>query len=309
MNNEQNPQEVTTQPQNTTQSLQPRPAGSVQPPAPQASPAQAQPQSLTQVQQPQPLQPVQSQPQSLQPSQPPVVQNPAVSPNPQQATGVVNGAPVAAGPVFSNSQSMQQETKRKLPKWAIITLSVFLFIAVAIAVIVLVFLARFSTYTYEDDNGTRYSLKYYKGSTIKSTSETPRDNEPGRFPSKFLTAPSGKYPLGISITKKRENSSSLYSDQNNSLCKDPAFKLDSPADGQSDIVCHINVGDKEVVYFYEISDGDDKHLVIIMQEVDLVVPKNEKEAYIDRLLKDPDRNLRDFNNDLQFILPSIKVIH
>ncbi|PID99110.1 hypothetical protein CSA80_03275 [Candidatus Saccharibacteria bacterium] len=300
MNNEQNPQEAATQPQNTTQPLQPQAAEPVQPPAPQASPAQAQPQSPTQAQPP-----AQPQPQPLQPSQP---QQPTANPNPQQTASPVNGAPVAAGPALSNSPNTQQEKKRKFPKWAIITLSVLLFIAAAIAIIALVFPGRFSTYTYEDSKGTQYSLKYYKESTTQSVSGLPGSSAITSAPLKFLTAPSGKYPLAISITKTSEYSRSLYSGEDNPLCEDPAFKLDNPADGQSDIVCHVTVDDKELMYFYEISDGDDKHLVIITQDFDTTVPESSRKAYMKKLLDDPDFNLRDFNDDLQVILPSIKVV-
>ncbi|QQS18537.1 hypothetical protein IPL68_00255 [Candidatus Saccharibacteria bacterium] len=154
-------------------------------------------------------------------------------------------------------------------------------------------------------------MKYFKGATLKPASDFVHSENDFQFRgSDFLVASSGKYPLAIQINLN--NGDSLYA--NNALCAKPAFKLKQVGDGQSDVICHLLPGNqKEYLYMYEFKSGGNKYLVLLVQYIKAFdnppTDADEVKELTDKLSRDSELDLRNFKDDLQIILPSIKVVN
>ena len=232
-------------------------------------------------------------------------------PFPPPPTNPPVGQSGLTGPIGGSDPALRQRRKRRLPKWLKIVLIVIAVLLIGIILIGVWHDLQFTSYTYKDKQGTEFSLRFYKGATMKPATAMPPllgDNTPNSGAmSDFLVAGSGKYPLSLYIAKTSDD---LYS--KNALCREPALKLDTPAAGQSDVVCDLVPGDdKEYVYFYQIADSKNKYLVVITQDFGAYseVSPADAEARQAQLLDDPELDLRQFNADLQTILPSIKVAY
>jgi hypothetical protein len=234
-------------------------------------------------------------------SQPVVYTQPLLQPQP---------TPVAylAMPISQNTIDAVKP-KRRIPRWLKILLGVITALATLVAIAIVMYLSSFETVTYEEDSGTTFKIKYYKNAILKPAADFVHSEKDFPFHgSDFLVQSSGKYPLAIQINK--HNTDSLYT--KDALCADPAFKLNQAREGQSDVVCHLYPGNhQEILYLYEYKSGGDRYLVSMIQHIEALdnPPTDPQEAQelSDKILNDPEYDLRNFNEDLQIILPSIAV--
>lgn len=236
------------------------------------------------------------------------------SPQPPTNPAIGHNA-VITQPIGSNNPEFQPGRKRgfRCPTWLIVVLvalvSVGAVLAMAIGAVLLVATqpTELTASTYRDASGTQYSLQFYENAALKPASEMPGGGRDGGGISHWLVAPFGKYPLAIGMRLQEPDKPSLYDTEE--LCAHPILTLRTPAPGQSNIVCSIFTGGHEYMYFYEIHRGDQKYIVAIVQYFDgNNVPISEAQAFQEKMLNDPELDLRNFNEDLQTILPSIQVV-
>lgn len=239
-----------------------------------------------------------------------VLPQPAATPMPsaEAALATQPAPPVSPAPppdvaAYIGMSSSQPNPPQGSKKWLIIGAGILLLIIIVVIGIVVIYFANpLQTTSYDNGQGNRFTLKFYRAGTVKPAASLPPFTAGKPFTgAPFLVGPTHQ-GTALALRISKNTGKSIY--ENSSLCKSPVFKVAGGLNGQSGDVCALRGGGKDYLYFFEVKHGADRFLVFMLEDYDYA-KANQNAALAKQVSARID--LKKYAKDLQTILSSIQV--
>lgn len=254
-------------------------------------------------------------PQNQNPAQP---NNQPTAPVPTQSVAQPTPSPQPVQqPQSASSMGLNQASKPKSPwrKRIIRTLvGLLLLILVVVLISFVSVFYRLPNTSYDNGQGQKFSLRFYRNATTESACSVPGYSEPACNDGAdvLIAGPAEDYPMLISIRKT--DGPELY--QKEQLCDYPPLTVVRASSKNKVCTFGSALSERQYMYFYEFTENSNTYLVTMHivapeQALQLSAPANATDEEVEDLANNSEAytrsDLRPYNDDLRIILESIKV--